>query len=107
MPWKPSACKASDRSETTLSAAICACLSIKTPDTPDGLWKIDYDGLFAPIIKAEQELKGLFDGDHEIVVKLQADDDDLRAELKAVNDNEAAQIKALTARLDVLEAARR
>ena len=37
------------------------------------------------------------------LVALKADNDDLRA----ANDNEAAQIKTLTARLDALEAGRR
>jgi hypothetical protein len=53
-------------------------------------------------IKAVQELKALFDADHNDIAMLKTDNDNLRA----ANENEAAQIKALTARLDALEAAR-
>jgi fibronectin-binding autotransporter adhesin len=45
------------------------------------------------------KLKTLFDGDHEKIEQLKAANDDLHA----ANDNEAAQIKALTARLDAIE----
>jgi Chaperone of endosialidase len=54
----------------------------------------------AYVVKAIQELKSLFDTDHDALSKLKADNDSLRA----ANDNEAAQIEALTARLDALEA---
>jgi hypothetical protein len=69
---------------------------MKTKETPDGMLRINYDGLFAPLIKAVQQLKSMFDGDHDDIAKL-----------KAANDNEAAEIKALTARLNTLEAAHR
>jgi hypothetical protein len=60
-----------------------------TAYAPDGELGIQYPALVVPLIKAVKELK--------------ADNDNLRA----ANDNEAAQIKTLTARLDALEAARR
>jgi hypothetical protein len=53
----------------------------------------------AYIVKALQQLKALFDGDHEEIEQLKAANDNLHA---ASND-EAAQIKALTARLDAVE----
>jgi hypothetical protein len=65
-----------------------------------GFKSISYDYLAAPIIKAVQELKSLFDADHDAIAQLRADNDNLRA----ANDNETAQIKALTARLDAIEA---
>jgi hypothetical protein len=68
-----------------------------------GIKSVSYDYLAAPIIKAVQELKTLLDSDHADIAALQADDHNLRA----ANDNEAAQIKSLTERLDALEAARR
>ena len=34
---------------------------MKTPETPDGLLRLDYNGLLAPIVKAVQELKTLND----------------------------------------------
>jgi hypothetical protein len=56
---------------------------------------VNYDRLVVPLIKAVQELKAEFDGDHAEIVKLKADND----KLKAANDN-------LEARLTKLEAAR-
>jgi hypothetical protein len=63
---------------------------------PSGALSVNYAGLVAPLIEAVKEMK--------------ADNDNLRTELnssEAANDNEAAQIKTLTARLDALEAAQR
>jgi hypothetical protein len=57
---------------------------------------VDYGSLTYLLINAVKELKSLFDSDHDDIAKLKAD-----------NDNEAAQIKALTARLDAIEAAGR
>ncbi len=54
-------------------------------------WGVDYGRLTPLAIKAIQELKSLFDGDHAEITKLKADNDNLRA----TNDNEAAQIKTL------------
>jgi trimeric autotransporter adhesin len=67
-----------------------------TSYTPDGTLGVEYTGLIPPLIKAVQELKSLFDADHVALAKLKAD-----------NDNEAAEIKTLTTRLEALEAARR
>jgi Chaperone of endosialidase len=61
--------------------------------TPDGTLGVQYTGLIGPLIKAVQELKSLFDTDHDEIAKIKAD-----------NDNQAEQIKALTTRLDALEA---
>ena len=78
---------------------------------------LNYSGLVVPAIKAIQELKAMLDSDHDMVMKLKADNDNLKAandtlevetaSLKAANDNEAAEIKELRDRLDALEAARR
>lgn len=73
------------------------------PGKEESRYFLDYQGFISPMVKAIQELKALFDGDHADIAKLKADNDNL----KAANDNEAAQIKVLTARLDALEAARR
>lgn len=83
--------------------------SIKNDLTPDGGLTLASNGLMPVLTKAIQELKTLFDADHGDIARLKADNDNLRAELKAseaANDNEAAQIKAMTARLDALEATR-
>jgi endosialidase-like protein len=69
----------------------------------NGMKLVSYDTLMAPLIEAVKELHKLFDADHDVIAKLQADNDNLRA----ANDNEALQIKTLTARLDALEAVRR
>jgi cell division protein FtsB len=49
------------------------------------------DGSLVPV-----QLESLSDRDHEVLAKLKADNDNLRA----TNDNEAAQIKVLTQRVD-------
>jgi len=69
----------------------------------DHLYGFDSTAVLSYTVKAVQQLKSLFDGDHDALTKLQADNDNLRG----ANDNEAAQIKALTARLDALENAGR
>ncbi|MDR3489798.1 MAG: tail fiber domain-containing protein [Bradyrhizobium sp.] len=61
-----------------------------------------YGELVPVVIRAVQELKGLFDSDHDALASLQAANDNLRA----LNDDEEAQIKTLTARLDALQARR-
>ena len=63
------------------------------PGKEENRYFLDYQGFISPMVKAIQELKTMFDSDHDAIAKLTAD-----------NDNEAAQIKALTARLDALEA---
>jgi hypothetical protein len=69
----------------------------------DGIKSVDYPSLVAPLIEAVKQLKSLFDGVHTDIAKLQADN----ASLRAANDNEATQIKMLTARLDALEKAKK
>jgi hypothetical protein len=66
--------------------------AVMTENNPEKTKGLKYDSLIPVLTKAIQELK--------------ADNDNLRAELQAANDNEATQTKALTARLDALEAAR-
>ncbi|MDR3448786.1 MAG: tail fiber domain-containing protein [Alphaproteobacteria bacterium] len=46
-----------------------------TSYTPDGTLGVQYTGLIAPLIKAVQELKALFDGDHTDITKLKAEND--------------------------------
>jgi hypothetical protein len=71
---------------------------------PGGKQKtLQYERLIAPLVLAVQQLKSLFDSDHDELAKLKADNDRLRA----ANDKEAAQIKMLTARLDALEKAKK
>lgn len=45
---------------------------MKTKYTPNGLLRLDYNGLFGPVIKAVQELKSLFDDDHAEIEKLKS-----------------------------------
>jgi len=84
--------------------------SVASIKLSDGKQKsLQYDRLIAPAVLAIQQLKALFDTDHDMLVKLKADNDNLRADddrLRAANDKEAAQIKALTARLDTMAAKR-
>jgi hypothetical protein len=68
--------------------------------TPHGLY---YENFTAILAGAVQEIKATLDGDHDTIAGLKSDND----ELKAANDNETALIRALTARLDALEAERR
>jgi hypothetical protein len=49
---------------------------MKTPETPDGMLRLDYNGLFAPMVKAIQELKD--DNDN-----LHTELEDLRREIDA------------------------
>ena len=51
--------------------------------------------LTSPIVKAIQDLKSLFDKDHDALAKLKADNDNLAAQLKAANDNHAADAEAI------------
>jgi hypothetical protein len=60
----------------------------------DGIYTMQESKIAPILVEAMKELKSMFDGDHGDIAKLKAD-----------NDNEAAQIKALTARLAALEAA--
>jgi hypothetical protein len=71
---------------------IVSNTGLKTKETPDGLLRIDYNGLFAPIVKAVQDLKLESDARYK---ELKADNDNLRAELKATN----ASIRAIQAQL--------
>jgi endosialidase-like protein len=72
---------------------------ISTYDGDRKLIGVQYDHITALLVAGLKELKTQFDVDHEDIAKLKANNDNLRAS----NDNEAAQIKALTARLDALE----
>jgi hypothetical protein len=62
----------------------------------NGTKGVSYDRLTGPLIEAVKELKSLFDTDHDGIAKL-----------KAANAAQEAEIKALTARVDKLEAAAR
>ncbi|WP_414462395.1 tail fiber domain-containing protein [Hyphomicrobium sp. DY-1] len=68
---------------------------LKTKDTPDGLLRIEYNGLIAPIVKAVQDLKHLFDDDHGELKKLQA-----------ANENLEHRVDELQRELEKLKAAR-
>ena len=73
-------------SEETVASRTAALLR-RDPQTP-------------VLVKAVQQIKALFDTDHDALMV----DHEALSRLKADNDNEAAQIKTLTARLDALEA---
>lgn len=67
---------------------IVSNTGLKTEYTPDGLLRIDYNGLIAPMVKSIQELK--------------ADNDNLRAGLDAANDD----IRRLEGEIDALKRGR-
>ena len=67
-----------------------------------GMKLVSYDLLIAPLIEAVKELKSLFDGDHDQIAQLKAANDNeaveiraLQTALKAANDNQAARLKTL------------
>ena len=65
-----------------------------TDKTPGGTLTVSYTSLVAPLVKAVQELKALFDGDRAELMRL-----------KAANDNHAAALKALEAEFKAYKAA--
>lgn len=67
---------------------IVSNTGLKTEYTPDGLLRIDYNGLIAPMVKSIQELK--------------ADNDNLRSGLDAANDN----IRKLEREIDAMKRTR-
>jgi hypothetical protein len=54
---------------------------LMTPDTPDGMWHLDYNGLFAPIVISIQELAALTFEAQAKLAALKADNEDLRRAL--------------------------
>ena len=82
----------------------------------DGFLTLQDRPLIAAAVNAIKELKSLFDTDHDALAKLKADNARLaeadaehrRSEdnLRAANDNEAAEIRALRADIEQLKAAR-
>jgi hypothetical protein len=65
-------------------------VTAKTQWTPHGTLSLNYSGLIAPLVKAVQELKVLFDGDRDEIAKLKADNDNRAKavqELKSDNDD--------------------
>ena len=49
----------------------------------NGFKTVNYDELFGPIIEAIKQLKTMFDADHDMLVKLKTDNDNLRSEFEA------------------------
>lgn len=70
---------------------------MKTADTPDGSLRIEYNGLFAPIVKAVQELKSILDDNNAAIRQLKSDNDNLRAELKTAADTHLSEMQELRA----------
>jgi len=64
-------------------------------------WSVDYGRVTPLIVKAMQDLKHLFDADHDDIAKIKADNGELRRELNAANDN----IKDLQMAVDRLQKA--
>jgi hypothetical protein len=50
----------------------------------DGMKSVGYDKLVAPLVEAVKQLKSMFDGDHDELAKLEADNDNLRARVEAL-----------------------
>jgi len=74
----------------------------KDPNEPkDGYLGMNYTSLISPIVKAVQELYGKWSADHDILVKMEADNDNSRAleekqlaVLKADSDKQLATLRA-------------
>jgi hypothetical protein len=66
-------------------------------DVKKKAWSVDYGRITPLLVKAMQELKSLFDGDHAELVKLKAANDNQSAALKAANNNTAALRKEFEA----------
>ena len=56
---------------------------MKTPDAPDGVNKINFYGLFAPIVKAIQELYERYVSDHNRINQLEQQNAELKSKLEA------------------------
>jgi hypothetical protein len=70
-------------------------------DEPKKGWLgINYNGFIAPTVKAVQELYGKWSADHNTLAKLQADNDDLRKQLQALQAEVKLLDKAKSAGLD-------
>jgi hypothetical protein len=96
--------------EKVLPEAVREVTAPRTP-TPDGKSKnaeslnerlgttkaLEYISFIPFLVKAVQELKVLFDGDHGELLKVKADNDNQAAALKAANDNIAAVRKEFEA----------
>ena len=59
--------------------------------------------LTAPIVKAIQELKSLFDTDHDTLAKLKTDNDNLRARLEITNKELRAELYAQSQEIEKLK----